>query len=105
MELLRDILTAAFLFAGAGFLVIGGVGLLRMPDVFARMHPAGVTDTGGAALILCGLMLQGGLSLVTVKLGLILLFLWLTSPTATHTLAEAALRGGMQPQGAPRWEP
>jgi multicomponent Na+:H+ antiporter subunit G len=90
MGVLADLLTGLFLILGMGLLVIGAVGVLRMPDVYTRMHPAGVVDTGAAGLILCGLMFQGGFSLVTVKLILVLIFLWLTSPTATHALAVAA---------------
>lgn len=90
MGWLADLLTALFLIAGMVFLVVGAVGLLRMPDVYTRMHPAGVTDTGAAGLILCGLMFQSGFSIVTIKLVLVLVFLWVTSPTATHALAVAA---------------
>jgi multicomponent Na+:H+ antiporter subunit G len=90
MGIVADLLTALFLILGMGFLIVGAVGLLRMPDLFTRMHPAGVTDTGAAGLILCGLMFQSGFSIVTVKLVLVLVFLWLTSPTATHAVAVAA---------------
>lgn len=68
-----------------------------MPDVFTRLHAAGVTDTGGAGLILIGLMFQGGLTLVTVRLILILGFLWFSSPVSTYALARAALAGGQEP--------
>ncbi len=97
MELLRDIASWALLVSGGGFCIIGGLGLLRLPDVFARMHAAGITDTLGAGLILAGLMLQGGLSLVTVKLFLILVFLLYTNPTSTYALANAAYRQGLAP--------
>ncbi len=78
--------------------MIGGIGILRLPDVFTRMHAAGITDTMGAGLILAGLMAQAGLTLVTVKLVLIVLFLVVTSPTSTHALAKAALTGGLEPR-------
>jgi multicomponent Na+:H+ antiporter subunit G len=97
MELLRDIASWALLVAGGGFCIVGGLGLLRLPDVYARMHAAGITDTLGAGLILAGLMLQGGFSLVSVKLFLILVFLLFTSPTATYALANAAYRRGLAP--------
>ena len=61
MELVLDILSWALILAGAGFCVIGGVGVLRFPDVYTRMHAAGVVDTTGAGFMLAGLMLQGGL--------------------------------------------
>ena len=87
-----------FLLGGAVFAVIGGIGVMRLPDFFSRMHGAGITDTLGAGLILTGLMLHAGPTLVTVKLVMILFFLWITSPTATHALAKAALASGLQPQ-------
>jgi multicomponent Na+:H+ antiporter subunit G len=97
MEILRDIASWALLVSGGGFCIIGGLGLLRLPDVYARMHAAGITDTLGAGLMLAGLMLQGGLSLVTVKLILILVFLLYTNPTSTYALANAAYRQGLAP--------
>ncbi len=97
MEVLVDIASWALLVSGGAFCVIGGLGLLRLPDVYARMHAAGITDTLGAGLILAGLMVQGGLSLVTVKLILILVFLLFTSPTSTYALANAAYRQGLAP--------
>ncbi|MFQ5932159.1 MAG: monovalent cation/H(+) antiporter subunit G [Nitrospiraceae bacterium] len=83
--------------AGSFFALTGGVGILRLPDLFTRLHAVGVTDTMGAGLILFGLMLQAGMSLVCVKLILILAFLLLTSPTSTHALAKAALHGELKP--------
>ena len=96
--LLTEILGWGFLVAGAGFLLVGGIGLLRLPDLFTRMHAAGVTDTLGAGLILVGLMFQAGPTLVSVKLFLILVFLFYTSPASTHALARAALSTGVKPR-------
>ncbi len=87
------------LVGGSLFSVIGGIGLLRLPDVFTRMHAAGLTDTLGAGLILAGLVVQAGLSLAAIKLVLILIFLAFTSPTSTHALAKAALAGRVKPLG------
>ena len=97
MALLLDIVSWAFLGLGAAFLIIGGIGMLRFPDLYARMHAAGVIDTLGAALILIGLAFQAGLTLVTLKLLLILVFVLFTSPTATYALANAAYRSGFPP--------
>lgn len=85
-----DIASWVLLLGGGFFLIVGAIGLVRMPDFFTRMHAASVTDTAGAGLMLLGLMLQGGWSLVTFKLFAILVFLLFTSPTATHALARAA---------------
>lgn len=85
-------------FLGGGFLcVTGGVGLLRFPDFFSRLHAGGVTETLATPLIIIGLMLQIDLSLDTIKLLLILAFVLATNPTATHAMAKAALHGGQQP--------
>lgn len=83
---------------GALFTVVGGFGVVRFPDLFTRMHAAGITETLGVLLVVAGLILLAGLTVATVKLLLILLFLWFSSPTATHALAKAALRGGVKPQ-------
>ena len=92
-----DALSWVLLVTGGFFGIIGGIGLLRFPDLFSRLHAAGVTDTLGAGLILIGLMLQAGWSLITIKLILILAFGLFTSPTATHALAKAALHGKVKP--------
>ena len=92
-----DVLSWACLVAGGAFCVIGAVGLLRMPEFFARIHAASVTDTLGAGLILAGLALQAGFTLVTVKLAMIGVLILFTSPTATHALAKAGLARGLKP--------
>jgi len=91
MAVLIDLLGWLALLGGVAFALIGSVGLMRMPDFYTRLHAAGITDTLGAGLILLGLMLQAGFTLVSVKLLLILIFLWFTSPIATHALSRAAL--------------
>ena len=97
MEHSLDILSWIILLAGAVFLLIGAIGVLRFPDFFTRLHAVSVCDTMGAGLVLSGLMLQGGLSLVTVNLMLMFYFMMFTGPTAVHALAEAALQGKLDP--------
>ena len=92
-----DILSWVFLMAGSFFAIVDGLGLLRLPDFYCRLHGAGITDTLGAWLILLGLILQAGLTLIAVKLVMIGLLLALTSPTATHALARAAVENGLEP--------
>ena len=92
-----EIVSSVLVIGGAIFAVIGGVGILRLPDFFCRIHGAGITDTLGAGLILTGLMFLSPHWIVTVKLVAILVFLWVTSPTATHALANAALETGLRP--------
>jgi len=84
----------ALLITGSFLSLTFAIGLLRFPDFYTRMHAAGVSDTLCAALIVLGLVLQAGISLVTLKLLFILLFLWFTSPTASYALARAAHRAG-----------
>jgi len=96
MNTVVDVLTWACLLGGAFFLLVGAIGVLRFPDFYTRLHAVSVCDTMGAGLVLAGLMLQGGLSLVTVKLLLIFYFMLFTGPTAVHALAEAALQGKLQ---------
>ena len=97
LGVVADILSWILLLSGSCFAVVGALGVIRMPDLFTRLHAAGVTDTMGAGLILAGLMLQGGVSLVTAKLILILGFLWFSSPVSTYALARAALASGQEP--------
>jgi multicomponent Na+:H+ antiporter subunit G len=85
------------LVSGGLFGIIGGIGLLRMPDFYTRVHAASVTDTLGAGLILLGLILQAGWTLVMAKLVIIGLLVFFTSPAATHALARAALGRGLEP--------
>jgi multicomponent Na+:H+ antiporter subunit G len=94
---LLAVLSWACLAGGAGFLLIGAVGVLRFPDFYTRLHAVGLCDTLGAALVLAGLMLQGGWSLVTVKLLLMFYFMIFTGPTAVHALAEAAMQRKFKP--------
>ncbi len=97
MTLALDILSWVLLTLGGISVLIGGIGALRMPDLYTRMHAASVTDSLGAILVLGGIMLQAGFSLALVKLVAVLLFLLLTSPTASNALASAALLAGTKP--------
>lgn len=90
-----DVLTAVLLVTGGLFCVIGGIGLHRFSDFYQRTHAASVTDTAGAGLMLLGLMLQGGVSMVTLKLILVLTFLLFTSPAIAHALVKAAHGHGL----------
>jgi multicomponent Na+:H+ antiporter subunit G len=101
MDLAREILGWVFLVAGSAFAVIGGIGVLRLPDFYTRLHAAGIIDTAGVGLIFLGLMVQSDSWLVAVKLLLILAFLFFTSPTATHALAKAAFGEGLKPWTRP----
>lgn len=97
MSIAIDIASWILLISGGLFCIVGGIGLLRMPDFYTRVHAASVTDTLGVGFILLGLMLQAGLTLITVKLVIIGLLIFFTSPAATHALAKAALGRGLEP--------
>jgi multicomponent Na+:H+ antiporter subunit G len=106
MEMAFDVLAWLCTLAGLFFMLTGSVGVLRMPDVFTRLHAAGMTDTMGAGFLLAGMavatvegMLHGeaGYGFVLVRLVLTYAFLLFTSPIATHALARAGLAGGVEP--------
>ena len=97
MSLIVDLVSWFCLLGGGFFVLAGGIGVVRLPDVYTRSHAAGMTDTLGAGLILIGLMLQGGFTLITVKLVLILVFIFSTSPTSTHALIHTAYASGLRP--------
>ena len=98
MEQWLDVVSGVLLAAGSFFIIVGAIGLVRLPDMFTRMHGAGVTDTLGAGLFIAGLMVQGGLTITTVKLLMIIIFLFFASPTSSYALANAALSQGLKPK-------
>lgn len=97
LGMLLDVLSWILLVGGALACVVGGVGLLRMPDFYTRIHAASVSDAVGAGLILAGLLLQADSALVALKLVVVGLLIFFTSPVATHALARAALHRGLEP--------
>ncbi len=103
MDIVLDVASWLLLSSGGVFVFIGGVGVLRMPDLYTRMHAASLTDTMGSVLIIGGVMLQAGVSFAAVKLAAILIFLLFTGPTATNALASAAILSGHRPGEALPW--
>jgi len=101
MNLVIEVAAGAFLALGTVSVLIGSFGIWRLPDFYTRLHAAGITDTAGLSLMLIGMMLLAGWTLVTVKLLFVLLLILLTSPTATHALANAAYTVGLRPLGVP----
>ncbi len=91
-----DIVSTALLLTGCLLGLTGAWGLLSFPDFYTRVHAASITDTLCAACFLSGLMLQTGWSLVTVKLLMVLLLLWLTSPVSSYALVKAAHHAGLR---------
>jgi multicomponent Na+:H+ antiporter subunit G len=97
VSLVVEIASWILLLLGSFFTVVGALGLLRMPDVFTRMHGASVTDTLGAGCLLLGLCLQAGFSLITFKLLFLLALFFFTGPVVTHALAQACLHENIKP--------
>lgn len=91
-----DILSWVCLVLGGLLGIVGGIGIVRFPDFYTRLHAAGTTDTLCAALFLLGLAFQAGLTIASFKLFLVFAFIFLTSPTASHSLANAAMLGGLK---------
>ena len=89
-EIVLNIVIILCLTSGLFFIFVGVVGLIRMPDVFTRMHATTKCDTMGAGLIFLGLILWQGLSFVSLNILLILIFIWITNPTAAHAIAKSA---------------
>jgi multicomponent Na+:H+ antiporter subunit G len=110
MDMVFDVLSWISIVGGLFFMLVGTVGVLRMPDVYTRLHAAGMTDTMGAGLLILGMSLQTVLGIVhgessywfvLIRLVLVYAFLMFTSPIATHALARAALAGGVEPWTSP----
>lgn len=99
------LLSWLFLLSGSIFVLIGGIGLLRMPSLYTRLHAASLTDTLGTLLILGGIIIQAGFTLAAIKLAAIAVFLLLTGPTAAYALANAALLSGLTPRARELDEP
>ena len=100
-----DVLSWLLLCLGGAFVAIGGIGALRLPNFYTRLHAASLTETMATILIFVGMILQAGLSLAAIKLAAIMVFLLLTAPTASYALANAALQSGMRPEAECRDEP
>jgi len=102
MSEILDLIAGLLVVTGCVFVLAGGIGALRMPDFYTRIHGASLTDSLGPVLVLGGLMVDAGLTLISVKLAVVMLLLMVTSPTATYALANAALLAGLKPEGVER---
>ena len=95
-----EVLSWGLIVAGSGFCVVGAIGLVRLKGFYTRTHAASVIDSAGAGLLLAGLLLQAGWTLAGVKLVMLGVLIFFSSPAATHALANAALARGMSPEPA-----
>mgnify|MGYP001254479195 FL=1 len=90
MEYLSEIFSWIFILLGSFLILVGSIGLIRLPDFWSRLHGASITDTGGVLFLLIGMMIQAGSIWVFLKLVAIGIFLFVSSPTASHAIANAA---------------
>ncbi|MBV1925576.1 MAG: monovalent cation/H(+) antiporter subunit G [Rhodobacteraceae bacterium] len=105
MDTIVNIASWILIISGSFFAIVGAVGTLRFPDFWSRLHAASITDSAGVILLLIGMMLQAGPGLIAVKLLIILIFLFITGPTSTHAVANAALVSGLKPRQLPSAKP
>jgi multicomponent Na+:H+ antiporter subunit G len=99
------LLVGLLMVGGLFFFFSGAVGMIRFPDFYSRLHPAGMIDSLGVLLTMAGLALfalfDGGISMASIlnftKIVLIVVFIYITSPTATHAIIDAGIRAGLQP--------
>jgi multicomponent Na+:H+ antiporter subunit G len=97
MALAIDLASWALVAAGSVFVLVGAVGLVRMPELYTRMHAASVIESLGAGLLIAGMLLQAGLTLVSAKLLFLFALLFVTGPVVIHALAQAALHENIEP--------
>lgn len=93
-----DILSWILILTGSGFMLVSAIGILRFPDFWSRLHASSVSESAGMILLIVGLCLQADSWLIIVKLIIIGIFIFITGPTATHAVANAALVSGEKPE-------
>lgn len=98
LDLIIEIISYIFISLGLFFMLTGAIGIVRMPDFFSRLHPAGMVDSIGAPLIFLGIILQEGFSFFSGKIVLLAIFMFITSPTASHAIAKSAFLCGLKPK-------
>tara|TARA_B100001996_G_C18642719_1_gene586237 strand:- start:286 stop:624 length:339 start_codon:yes stop_codon:yes gene_type:complete len=97
MEILANIISFLFILLGSILILIGSIGLLRLPDVFSRIHAVGMIDTAGIGFIIFGLLIYSGFTIVSIKLLILGCVLIFTSPIAGHAVAISAKKTGLKP--------
>ena len=97
MDIFLNFLCWVLIISGSFFVIVGAFGTYRFPDFWSRLHAASITESAGVILLLIGMGVYSGLTLITFKLLVIGLFLFITGPTSTHAVANAALVSGLRP--------
>jgi len=95
---IQNILTIVLVILGITFILVGSVGILRLPDFFTRIHAVSKSDTLGVIFVISGLVIYEGFTLSSLKLILIILFIALANPIGSHALAKAAVKKGLKPK-------
>ena len=90
MSMLVEVLSWLCILIGSFLLLTGSLGLIRLPDFWSRLHGASISDTGGVLFLILGMMLQVTTIWVFFKLLAIAIFIFISSPTASHAIANAA---------------
>ena len=90
-------LALIFIVVGLFFMIVGAIGLIRFPDLYTRVHATGKCDTLGEGMMLLGFILYEGMNLVSVKILLLVIFIFVTSPTAVHAILNVAYTRGVEP--------
>ncbi len=100
LGVVQEVAAWALILSGVFFLLVGALGVVRLPDFWTRLHASSVSDSAGMILLFLGMAVYSGFTLITVKLIIIGVFLFLTGPTSTHATANAALVSGLRPREA-----
>lgn len=90
-----DLIARIIMIIGGVFALIGAIGVLRMPDVYNRIHSQTICVVGGAILILLSIVLLKGVSMYSLKALIIAVFLFVTNPVGSHAIARAAHKSGV----------
>lgn len=98
IDLAVDVVSSALIAAGSFFILVGAIGLVRMPDIYTRAHATSVIDTVGGGFLILGLAVQAGFTLVALKLLILLAISFFTLPVVSHALAQAALHEKITPK-------
>lgn len=97
MSEIQIAISALFIVIGIAFMLMGSIGILRLPDFYSRTHAVSKSDTLGIAFVILGLVIYEGFTQSSLKLLLVVLFIALANPVGTHALAKAALHKGLKP--------
>lgn len=94
---IRIIVSGILIFAGCFFMIAASIGVLRLPDFYTRIHAGSKADSLGQTLVILGLIVFEGFNLVSIKMLLIIVFIYIANPTAAHSIVKTAWVSGLKP--------